>query len=190
MSNISFFDDIINNTFGTPNALAYTFFWVLFAYTTSLLNCDIQRAIEGNIYVKHLVGMITLFYLIAITDKQNNATLWATMLKSAGAYILFMMFLKCILIISLSILILFMIDQSIAYHIKYKQQNKDLENIETFITIRKYIFYGIILLGITGFISYGSHAYQDHKNDVGGFSIFKLFVGTNSCDLKRPITVH
>jgi hypothetical protein len=183
MENIDNIIDNIKNshvgTFDMMTALALMYFWVIFAYTTPLLSCDIQRLMSGSVYPKHILGLVTFFFLMIASDKDNAAPIGITWTKSIIGYMIFMLFIKSKLIISITILGLFIIDQSIAYHIRYMIKNNNMKDIEMYMKYRDYLYYIIIIVAIGGFVQFSLHAYEDHKED---FSLLKLFVGTNKCN--------
>lgn len=172
----TFFND---NTFDMATALALMYLWIIFAYTTPLLSCDIQRLMTNSVYPKHILGLVTFFYLMVLSDTNNTAPLGVTWMKSIVGYIIFMLFIKSKLEISLTILTLFIIDQSIAYHIRYLIHRKLEKEADYYKNIRNYLFILILLVAIGGFLMYMKHSYDDHKDD---FSLIKLFVGTNKCN--------
>jgi hypothetical protein len=124
----SFFN---NNTFDMATALAMMYLWTIFAYTTPLLSCDIQRLMTNSVYPKHILGLVTFFYLIVLSDNNNSASLGITWIKSILGYLIFMLFIKSKLEISLTILSFFIVDQSIAYHIKHLRNNKQEKDWKT-----------------------------------------------------------
>jgi hypothetical protein len=177
-----YIDKLQIGTFDMVTALALMYFWVIFAYTTPLLSCDIQKLMSNSVYPKHILGLVTFFFLMVASDKNNTASLGKTWTKSIIGYLIFMLFIKSKLEVSISILVLFIIDQSIAYHIKYLKNNTENNNdeeIETYKKYRDYLYYIILIIAIGGFIQLTLYSYEENKED---FSLIKLFVGKNKCN--------
>lgn len=184
--------ELTKNTFNLISALAYMIFWIIFSFTTLLLNCEMGRIIKNNIYIQHGIGILGFFFLMAITDPKNSASVSFVWLKSLCGYLIFMLFIKSDVYIAVLILLLLGIDQTIAYHISYLKQielNK-LDNIDHIKTIEKYEFirdilmYSMGVLLIVGVSIYAKHAYDDHNTDKETFSLFKFIIGTNTCKEK------
>lgn len=176
----NFIYDFQHESFKLTTALAMMLFWIIFGYNMLLLNCNMQKILNNNVYMQHLIAICGFFYLIVLSDSTNSAPIYIILLKTLCGYILFMLFIKGNLTLSFIVLLLLLIDQGIAYHIKYivqlKENNKD--KIVFYETIRTYILYITIALIVISFGFYAKHAYVDHEKD---FDFLKLFIGTNSC---------
>ena len=135
---------------------------------------------KNNIYIQHTIGILGFFFLIAITDPNNSASVGSIWLKSLCGYLIFMLFIKSDVYIAGIILLLLGIDQTIAYHISYlKQKELNKLDIDHIKTIKKYEFirdilmYSMGVLLIVGVSIYAKHAYDDHNTDKETFSLFR-----------------
>ena len=63
--------------FDTSTALAGMYLWLLFGFFSSLLGCDLQRAVTNNIYIKQIIknmykGSITSYiFLMSMINKKD-----------------------------------------------------------------------------------------------------------------------
>jgi len=166
------------NSFDTTTAIAGLYLWLLFGFFTSLLSCDIQRVMTNNIYIKHIMALVTFFFLMSVVDKDNNIDVGQTWLKTFLVYILFMLSIKNKILVSATIIVLLLVDQTIKVHMDYKQRNNDMRNMQQLQKIRSILFYILIIIILLGYISY----YFRQKNEFKDkFSHFKLFFGTTEC---------
>jgi hypothetical protein len=107
-----------------------------------------------SVYPKHILGLVTFFFLMVASDKENTASIGIIWTKSIIGYMIFMLFIKSKLVISLTILSLFIIDQSLAYHIRHLTKNNNMKDIEIYQKYRDYLYYIIIAVAIGGFIQF------------------------------------
>jgi len=167
-------------TFDTMTALSAMMLWLLFGFMTPLLSCDIQRLMTNNIYAKHIMSFILFFFLMAVIDSSNSASVGTTWLKAFYVYVLFMFAIKSKLGASLTVIALLVVDQTIRIHIENKKRHDKLDNIEIFERARKVLLAALIVTVIVGYIMYMIRAMTEHPED---FSHVKLFFGTNKCDM-------
>ena len=180
--------DLTHKTFNLTSALAYMIFWIIFSFTTPLLNCDMRRLMTNNVYVQHLIGILGFFFLMAITSPNNTAPIYVVWLKSFLGYLIFMLFIKSDIYVAGVILLILGVDQTIAYHIDYLKQtelnnidNKNIESIKYWEGVRDILMYVMGLLIIIGVSIYVKHAYDTHNTKEDMFSIIKFIIGTNTC---------
>jgi steroid 5-alpha reductase family enzyme len=169
-----------SQTFDTMTAMAAMMLWLIFGFMTPLLSCDIQRLMTNNIFAKHIMSFILFFFLMAVIDTSNTASLGKTWLKALYIYILFMFAIKSKLAASMTVIIILVIDQSIRLHMDYKKRNNDTKNLDKYETVRKILFVALILVVAVGYIMYMIRAMKEHGDD---FSQVKLFFGTNKCNM-------
>lgn len=166
------------NTFDTVTALAGLYLWLIFGFLTSLLGCDLQRDISKNIFVKHLLALISFFFLFSVIDQSNQTDVLKTWVKTIGVYLLFMISIKSKIYSSAVLLTLLIVDQTIKVHMNYKQQHKDDTNMETFQAVRTGIFYAIIAVAVAGFIAY---FIRQHSEFGADFNYITFIFGSNKC---------
>jgi|APGre2960657373_1045057.scaffolds.fasta_scaffold02856_3 hypothetical protein len=176
-----------NESFETTSALAALFLWVMFGSIYTLLNCDLQRALNDNILIKHLTGLMAFFLLFNIIDPNNKSHVVTTIAKTIVVYLLFLMATKSKWpFIALALCALFT-DQVLRNHIaylknKYSNEAEAAAVAEPFVKARTYIKWAIFAIIVVGFLHYLMRQYQDkgHK-----FDIFKLVLGTGKCSNAR-----
>lgn len=166
-------------SFDTITSLAGLYLWLLFGFFTSLLGCDLQRLMTKNIYVKHIMALITFFFLMSVVDKDNNIGVGKTWLKTFVVYLLFMISIKNKIGAAALILILLIVDQTIKVQMDYQDRNKITNNMDLYKQIRQFIFYAVIFVAVIGYFLYYLHQRADYGAD---FSHLKLFFGTNKCE--------
>jgi len=167
-------------TFDTMTALAAMMLWLIFGFMTSLLSCDIQRLMTNNIYAKHAMSFILFFFLMAVIDNSNTASVGKTWFKAFCIYILFMFAIKSKIESSIIVILLLVIDQTVRIHIDYKRRTNDLDNIETFELVRQILFAALIITVFVGYLLYMLRVMKEHGDD---FSHIKLFFGTTKCNM-------
>ena len=153
-------------------------------YIGELMGCKLRHILHHNILVKHLLGLMCLFFFITIITPVKNEKLHFTAYKTIGLYIAFVLTTKThyqitILIYSFvfGLYILNLVERDYyskkEYPEKVKQRNI-IKKIYNSITI---IIIGLILIG---FVFY----YNDKLNEYGPEKC--RFIETNNCfSLKR-----
>lgn len=63
-------------------------------FLVTLFNCSIQKSFQSNIYIKHLFGFFTLYFLITLVDSQNYITHLHKFLLSIFIYLVFIISTK------------------------------------------------------------------------------------------------
>jgi hypothetical protein len=124
-------------SFDTSTALAGLYLWLLFGFFSPLISCDLQRAISKNMYVKHLVALITFFFLLTVIDNDNDTGILATWVKTFVVYILFLMSTKNQLLASGTVLVLLIIDQTIKLHMQYILKHHPTKNLHNLQNMRE-----------------------------------------------------
>lgn len=165
-------------SFDTSTALAGMYLWLLFGFFTTLLSCDLQHVVSSNMYLKHLVALITFFFLMTVIDSENDAGIIETWIKTFIVYFLFLMSTKSKLLASATVLILLIIDQTIKIHIQYVQKHEPTKNLDTLKQIREHLFIILVAVIIIGYIHYFIRA----RNEFGkNFNYSKFIFGTVHC---------
>lgn len=169
-------------SFDTTSAIAGLYLWLLFGFFTSLLGCDLQRIMTKNIFVKHLMALVTFFFLMSVVDTDNNISVAMTWLKTVVVYILFMISIKSKIISSAIFLGLLLADQTLKVEISYLQNNNPSANakkIALYKAIRYYLLFALIIVAVIGFLFYFLKQYSDHYDE---FSFIVFFFGNNHCN--------
>jgi hypothetical protein len=166
------------STFDSSTALAGLYLWLIFGFLSSLLGCDLQRLINGNIFVKHLMALVAFFFLFSVIDQSNRSDIGTTWLKTIGVYFIFMLSIKSKNFTSVAFVLILIADQTIKMHMEYKSQNGDETNLETFRKIRVALFAALCIVASLGFVMYFIRQYADHHDD---FNFITFFFGSNKC---------
>jgi hypothetical protein len=175
------------SSFDTPTALSGLYLWILFGFSTGLLSCDLQRLVNKNIYIKHLLSIICFFFLFTVLDPSNRTNFWNTFVKTLGVYILFIMTTKSKAWAAVGIVVCLIIDQAIKTEINYIMGNEEVTNptvqnkVERLKKYRKTLYSVIIVLSIIGFIEYYFYQKSEYGED---FDLWKFIIGTSHCEDK------
>jgi len=160
----------------------FLFYLLIFCnYTKELIGCKLNYYLSTNMYAKHLVAFLLLYFLIIVVDSDNIEN---TYLYNIGIsfliYILFIITTRIpyyiIIVILILLIILYIINK-----LKKKEQEK---NLETKNEVNKYfymelslIFIIMILMSI-GFVYYGLEKYCEYGKK---FSILTFILGNTTC---------
>lgn len=157
-------------------------------YIGNLFSCRIQRVFTDNVYGKHIIGFISLFFFIVLVDpnfKKINPL--KTLLFSIPIYIYFLILSKAeapIFLIILLLLILLVIVNAYYNYIEYKEENNEQLNkmeksVYKYLLLIKKIIVGLIfLLTILGFLIYLGMKKVEYQ---GKFKLLSFIFGTKVC---------
>jgi len=166
--------------FDATTALSGMYMWLMFGLLSSLLGCDIQRLMVQNVYAKHAISLICFFFLMAVVDKNNDLNLLDTWIKAIFVYFLFMLGVKNQLFVSVAIIFLLVIDQSIKVHEDYLAKRGPVD--PKWEKYRTMLWYGIVGCSIFGCVFYCLRQKQEFGTD---FSWSAFLFGTKTCDFKN-----
>jgi hypothetical protein len=151
--------------------LTSAFLWVTFGLLGGIVGCDIQKLLSTNLLVRHTAGVLIFFFLFAIVGNNDSQHILYIWIKTIILYILFILLSKSKWYFSFVVILLLLLDQSIAIQNKYKLNiNKKIDETNTNL-IRKIIRYSIFIIIIIGFLSYLIRQYNEFQ---GNFDITKL----------------
>jgi hypothetical protein len=168
---------MVNTTDITTLLIAF-YLSILIGYK-SVLNCDIQRLLNKNPYINHLVTFFCCFFLLSIFY-QTNESIEKIWLITFITYIFLMLFLKTTTEIVGVVFVLLIIDQNVKMTISSKLQKDPNTDVKGLNKLRNYIFYGNIILVIIGFSLYFLKQRKEHPTD---FSYLTFIFGNESCNL-------
>lgn len=172
-----------SNTFDSTNALSSMYLWIIFAYLSALLNCDLQRLIANHPLVLHLVGLTAFFFLFTLLDSKNQTSVGTVWVKTLFIYILFVLMTKSKWYFVVPVLVLLLVDQSLKRDIAFKEASgkdmKDEKQKQEKLT--KILNIIIIIMIILGTIHYMFIQYSEYKDK---FSLFTFFFGWRKCKKK------
>lgn len=169
---------IFKGSFDGMSALAALYLWLMFNYLSTILNCDLQKLLHENVYVKHLLGLIAFYFLFTVLDPNSTTSVGITFLKTIIVYILFMMITKSKWYFSLTAISILLIDQILKNHITYLQKKDPSADVSTFEKARFGLEISMIIIIIIGYMHYFAIQRRDYKQD---FSWLKFVFGTKQC---------
>lgn len=178
----NFYNLLSTKTFETTSALSAFYMWIAFNYLASLLNCDIQRFIATNPSSKHLVGLLTFFFLFTVLDPMNNAGVLVLFLKTLFVYIIFVALIKSKWYFVIPSLILLITDQTMKLHVNYLQKQERSDEADKWQNIRSTINIINISLIILGCLHYLIYQYLDKGPE---FSIIKFLIPVKECSISK-----
>ena len=145
------------------------------------LSCQSQKLLNENMFAKHCITLIILYFAIDFTSGVNNKpqhpgkTMYITLL----IYIVFMLFTRMnIYFTVVSFLILLSIYILNNYKQYYLQKEEDSNRIKVINTSKNILFIILIVLIFIGASSYFIKQRRDHGKN---WSTFKYIFGTTKC---------
>jgi hypothetical protein len=169
---------ILEGSFDGMSALAALYLWLMFSYLSTLLNCDLQKILHENIYIKHVLGLIAFYFLFTVLDPNSNTSVGITFVKTIIVYILFMMITKSKWYFSLTAIGILLADQILKNHIVYLKKKDPSADVSRYEKARFVLEITMIVLIVIGYIHYYIIQKRDYKSD---FSWLKFVFGTPRC---------
>ena len=174
--------------FDSKKTLAALYLWLLFGFLSTMVSCDLQKWMMKNTLFRHVIGIIAFFFLFTVLETPGNISVEKIWTKTIIIYFIYIIITKSRWQFALPVLILLVIDQSIAVHIRYIKSNTD-NNVDTtnvieyWNNIRNYLDILMIILIIVGTIHYIKYQSNNYGKD---FSWNKFFF-VNSCSNKNLV---
>lgn len=172
--------EILENSFDVTNALSNMYLWLLFAFLSTMINCDLQRFMQQSQLARHLVALVAFFFLFTLIDVNNKASVAATWLKTVGVYLIFVLATKSKWYFAVPVLALLLIDQSVKKHKSYiesKQTDETIrvDHLDQASRIINYMIIGLVVLGSLDYMRLQMGQYGSR------FSYGSFFLGTARC---------
>lgn len=163
----------------------FGFYLIIFCnFTKELPGCRLQNTLDNNMYAKHFIGFILLFFLVIMVDQDNmEKNLMYNIFYSIIIYALFLLTTRVsfpFMVVILLLLLLCYIITSIAK--KRKDDKKDTDH-DMLIRIRNIIFLIIIATIMIGFGLYSVEKYREYGKQ---FSFTKFILGKPKCRNYTP----
>ena len=151
-------------------------------FVGDILNCKIQRNIMNNIYVKHLVAFLILYFLNSnlFTEKDHPTD---RLKNCIILYIIFIIIMRLNLAFTIIIICLLFTIHLIHEHYLYYRNNP--EKVKDYnMVIKLHIFIRILslLTLITAFIGLVINYYERKKEYGSNFRIKNFILGNLKCD--------
>ena len=162
------------------NALVAVYLWLFFGYLTAYMNCDLQHILQNNVYVLHLFGIVTFFFLFMTDVASAQLTLSQKIALTLVVYIMWIMASKTryyfIMGIIGTIIVVKLLDNHIEDKLRY---GHDKENIQFLQHRRKMIYlFGLAIIVLLIFIGIVHALYQ---NNVKLGNLWSFFVSRSVC---------
>jgi len=161
------------------------YLWMIFAYLSGLLNCDLQRFMQRNPLFVHIMGLTAFFFLFTLIDTNNKSSIGLVWVKTFFVYSLFVLMTKSKWYFVIPVLVLLLIDQSMKKDVAIKEAAEkpySKEQLELREKITRVVNIVIICLILVGVLHYMFIQYSEYKSK---FSLFKLFFGINKCKMQK-----
>jgi len=157
-------------------------------YIGNLFSCRIQTAFSSNVYAKHIIGFISLYFFIILVDPNlERINPLKTLALSIPIYFYFLILSKSeapiFLVIIFLLIFLVMVNSYHNYLNIKKVENKYLSKKETFIVeniviVKKLIIGIIFILTVIGFLVYLGMKKVEYE---GEFKLISFIFGTKKC---------
>jgi hypothetical protein len=162
-------------------AIAGLYLWLLFGFLSTMVSCDIKRLMTTNVYVRHVVGIISFFLLFTVIETENELDIFSIWMKTVYIYFIFLLMTKSKWYFSIPVFLLLIIDQSLKFQIKFEENKKQKQEttkplVARYENIRNHIYTGILVLIVVGFLQYTVRQYADYGSN---FSLVKLLLHHN-----------
>jgi hypothetical protein len=147
-------------------------------YVAETLNCSLQKYLTDNMYAKHFVNLLIIYFTLGFVgnDKINPTH---NFMFTLGIYIVFLLFTKMDLNFSILAFIVLAVIYTLNNYLKYYEDQKDPdEKLNN--KIRKAIYnlcIGLIILILIGSIIYTRRQLKEHKD----WSTMKFIFGVTKC---------
>ena len=158
-------------------------------FLAPLFPCSIQRYFTNNMFPKHVLGFLTLYFFVEVVNKNSESTLISSFKESIGLYVWFLFaskmdkpfFIGLVSILFIMYSLNLFIDQEKEKQEKINEDmiiQQDLQNISTFKNIENMLF--SLALGVTlyGTYSYYSRKRLEYKNN---FNLNLFIFGKPNC---------
>jgi hypothetical protein len=175
-------ETMINYNFENVNGLIKSIFLLLLAlsggYVAQTLGCKTQKLLTENMYVKHIVIIMLVYFTSSVfsEDKNPNENIKTSIL----IYLFYLLFTKMNIYFTISVFILLGINYILSTYVKYyEKQEIEEARIDLFKDYQKKLTIGAAVLVITGFTLYANEKYKEYGK---GFSLKTFMFGVLTCD--------
>jgi len=153
-------------------------------YVGETFACNIQELFSNNMYVKHLLGFMTMYFFVVFLEGDNVVKPLVSVYTTIGLYLWFVMITrtsrKYTLIVMVLIFLIYALNNTKEYLEKTKEENENNNevNIERINKLNTGLFVTASLLTLYAFVLYiGEKKVEYSKN----WSWLKFIVGTANC---------
>jgi len=182
-------EDLIKNDKNTNfysvrliNGMFFLLLIISSGFVGDILNCKYQRTIVNNIYMKHLVAFLTLYFLNSnlFTDEDHPIN---KLLNCIILYIIFVIIMRLNLTFTGIVLILIFIIHLLHQHYTFYRENPDkIENYKLVIRLHYFIRIISIVTLIIAIIGLIINIKQRKKEYGIDFNLNKFILGNLKCE--------
>jgi len=162
-------------------ALPVFAFYLLIAcnYIKEIFGCRLQHVLEKNMYAKHMIAFLLLFFLIVIINPDYaDRDIVRNILMSIGIYIWFLITTRAPFYIMIMVLILLIASYIFSITKKRNEKDKNEEGAKQAENWQNGLAYTALGLSIVGFVIYTIEKKIEYKSD---FSWIKYISGGVEC---------
>lgn len=150
-------------------------------FLAPLFPCKLQRLLENNMYIKHILGLLTLIFFVELSNDALGKSLSQTFFSSLLLYIWFILTTTMEAKVFIILIILFAVMYTTNIYINKldKEANPDSIRLTRFLRkIETMMYYLSIALTLFGVVAY----YGRKKKELGTrFDEAKFFFGKSVC---------
>jgi hypothetical protein len=176
--------DIFNNVSDLTIPLFALYLLVFCNFTKETMGCRLSNVLDNNMYAKHFISFLLLFFLVIIIDPENSEK---SILINFGLTIVIYMLYMITTRVSFPIMIMMLIIMMIMYILsklsKKKLEEKKEDEYNNLKLTQNILFIIFIILGSIGFSMYFYEKYREYE---GKFSVLKFIFGNPVCRKYTP----
>jgi cbb3-type cytochrome oxidase subunit 3 len=162
---------------GVPLFALYLLIFCNFSKET--LGCKLQYALDENMYFKHLMTFLLLFFLVILTDPKNaDKDLLTSFGFTVLTYTIFIITTRTSFLFMIVIIVILLISYILNSIAKKKKEENNEEEYRKYKLVQNILFIILIIVGSTGFIIYAIEKYREYKDN---FSLLKFIFGNPMC---------
>ena len=175
--------DIENIVLTSPKSIFILYLIISGNFLASLFGCKTQKALNTSMWLKHLLGFMTMYFFIVLVDSKSNNPI-KQLLFTLLFYFIFLLTTR----MDYKWWIGFIIGLSIIYILQVFKDNdntneKEREQIETY---QKYLTYIVGIIIVIGVLIY----YGKKKIEYGEkFNNFTFFLGKPKCAFNKELNI-
>jgi hypothetical protein len=157
-------------------------------FTKETLGCRLTNVLDNNMYAKHFITFLLLYFLVIVTDSNNLENgVFISLGWTVVVYIIFMITTRVSFPIMIVLLILMMASYILGNTAKKRLDEKKEDEYKKLKSAQNIMFILLITFTTTGFMIYMIEKYREYK---GTFSIVKFLFGNSKCRQYTPADVR
>jgi len=176
--------DFLNDISDISMPLFALYLLIFCNFNKETLGCRLIQLLDNNMYVKHLMTFLLLFFLVVLIDPKNSdKNLLHNFGLSIMIYILFIITSRVSLPIMIIIVILLVVIYIISNIAKKKKEENKEDEYKRYKLAQNIIFIILMTLALFGIILYGIEKSEEYK---GNFSFLTFIFGNPVCRNYTP----